>query len=231
MREEHEANRVQLEQCEILQDKNDCNSCMEVFLHHDIIISCHNCKKSYHKNCTDRKKKSRGRPPQKWICQICIHSNITLNSDVSVDTSVVSNVTVQDDQSIASHQETDAGNGYLFSNFSIRTLSEFEYFAGLGIDGENIIPRMSAVSLEYPIPQKFKEQGTEAIKKYLAIRTEKIELHNRNIKEQAFKEAEDFKKKSRGLGQVQCPLCSKTIAWGNIVLHMTSKRLCKNSKM
>ena len=42
---------------------------------------------------------------------------------------------------------------------------------------------MSAVSLEYPIPQKFKEQGTEAIKKYLAIRTEKIELHNRSIKE------------------------------------------------
>ena len=46
---------------------------------------------------------------------------------------------------------------------------------------------MSAVSLEYPIPQKFKEQGTEAIKKYLAIRTEKIELHNRSIKEHAFK--------------------------------------------
>ena len=42
---------------------------------------------------------------------------------------------------------------------------------------------MSAVSLEYPIPQKFKEQGTEAIKKYIAIRTEKIELHNRSIKE------------------------------------------------
>ena len=134
MREEHEANRVQLEQleqCEILQDKNHGNSCMEVFLHHDIIISCHNCKKSYHKNCTDRKKKSRGRPPKKWICQICIHSNITLNSDVSVDTSVVSNVTVQDDQSIASHQETDAGNEYLFSNFSIRTLSEFEYLLAL----------------------------------------------------------------------------------------------------
>ena len=205
MREEHEANRVQLEQCEILQDKNDCNSCMEVFLHHDIIISCHNCNKSYHKNCTDRKKKSRGRPPKKWICQICIHSNNTLNSDVSVDTSAVSNVTVQDDQSIASHQETDAGNGYLFSNFSIRTLSEFEYFAGLGIDGENIIPRMSAVSLEYPIPQKFKEQGTEAIKKQgtVVMRTEKIELHNRSIKEHAFKEAEDFKKKSRGLQCLQ----------------------------
>ena len=90
---------------------------------------------------------------------------------------------------------------------------------------------MSAVSLEYPIPQKFKEQGTEAMKKYLAIRTEKIELHNRSIKEHAFKEAEDIKKKSRGLGQVQCPLCSKTIAWGNIALHLTSKRLCKNSKM
>ena len=54
-------------------------------------------------------------------------SNITLNSDVSVDTSVVINVTVQDDQSIASHQETDAGNEYLFSNFSIRTLSEFGF--------------------------------------------------------------------------------------------------------
>ena len=36
---------------------------------------------------------------------------------------------------------------------------------------------MQHLALEYPIPQKFKEQGTEAIKKYLAIRTEKIEQH------------------------------------------------------
>ena len=45
------------------------------------------------------------------------------------------------------------------------------------------------------------------------------------------KEAQEFKDKTKGSGQVHCPRCKDVIAWGNIIPHMTSSRLCPYSKI